>query len=162
MLLVFLLSFSVLLIPLILSRYSTYSIHISVSAMKITTALALSATASGVLGAVLPQQEPLTDHTVHVHHEPEKFLIELAPYQTRWVTEEEKWVLKLVCYYKPHLLRTPDKPQNQTNGYHFYRMASTSSMSPTRATQGHTPPSSVQPTQSVTPGRWNTATTSPS
>lgn len=63
--------------------------------MKITTALALSATASGVLGAVLPQQEPLTDHTVHVHHEPEKFLIELAPYQTRWVTEEEKWVLKL-------------------------------------------------------------------
>lgn len=84
--------------------------------MKITTALALSATASGALGAVLPQQEPLIDHTAHVHHEPEKFLIELAPYQTRWVTEEEKWVLKLVRYYESNILRIPDKPQDQTNG----------------------------------------------
>ncbi|RAL13655.1 Zn-dependent exopeptidase [Aspergillus homomorphus CBS 101889] len=62
--------------------------------MKLIATLALGATAStAVLGAVLPQQEPLTDHSVH--HGQERYLIELAPYQTRWVTEEEKWSLKL-------------------------------------------------------------------
>jgi leucyl aminopeptidase len=63
--------------------------------MKIQTALALSATASvGVLAATIPQQAPLNNP--QIHHEHEKYLIELAPYQTRWVTEEEKWALKLV------------------------------------------------------------------
>ncbi|PWY64082.1 aminopeptidase [Aspergillus heteromorphus CBS 117.55] len=63
--------------------------------MKLSIALALGATAStGALAAVLPQQEPITIPQV-VHHHQEKFLIELAPYQTRWVTEEEKWALKL-------------------------------------------------------------------
>ncbi|PYH47233.1 putative aminopeptidase [Aspergillus saccharolyticus JOP 1030-1] len=62
--------------------------------MKLIASLALSATAStAVLGAFLPQQEPLTDHSIH--HGQERYLIELAPYQTRWVTEEEKWSLKL-------------------------------------------------------------------
>ncbi|PYI31390.1 putative aminopeptidase [Aspergillus indologenus CBS 114.80] len=62
--------------------------------MKLIATLALGATAStAVLGAVLPQQEPLTEHSVH--HGQERYLIELAPYQTRWVTEEEKWALKL-------------------------------------------------------------------
>lgn len=62
--------------------------------MKLITALALSATASGVFAAVVPQQ-PLA--TIPAQLVQEKFLIELAPYQTRWVTEEEKWALKLVC-----------------------------------------------------------------
>lgn len=65
--------------------------------MKLTTALALSATASGVFAAVVPQQPLATMPAQLVHSDPEKFLIELAPYQTRWVTEEEKWALKLVC-----------------------------------------------------------------
>ncbi|RDH27131.1 Zn-dependent exopeptidase [Aspergillus welwitschiae] len=65
--------------------------------MKLSIALALGATAStGVLAAVVPQQEPLiTPQDPPTHHHQEKFLIELAPYQTRWVTEEEKWDLKL-------------------------------------------------------------------
>lgn len=62
--------------------------------MKIEFALALGATVStGALAAVIPQA-PLTNP--HIHHNQEKYLIELAPYQTRWVTEEEKWALKLV------------------------------------------------------------------
>ena len=73
--------------------------------MKLRAALALSATASaGVLAAaaVIPQQALLNNP--HIHHENEKYLIELAPYQTRWVTEEEKWALKLV-YLHDSVLR---------------------------------------------------------
>lgn len=70
--------------------------------MKIRAALALSATASGVLAAVVPQQALLNNP--QIHHENEKYLIELAPYQTRWVTEEEKWALKLV-YLHDSVLR---------------------------------------------------------
>ncbi|KKK19531.1 leucine aminopeptidase 1 [Aspergillus rambellii] len=62
--------------------------------MKISKALALSATAStGVWAYAIPQQDVMMNP--HIHHEQEKFLIELAPYETRWVTEEEKWALKL-------------------------------------------------------------------
>ncbi|OXV08934.1 hypothetical protein Egran_03303 [Elaphomyces granulatus] len=63
--------------------------------MKLLAALALSATASQtVFAAVLPpNQERLNSETPLYHTE--RFLIELAPYQTRWVTEEEKWALKL-------------------------------------------------------------------
>ncbi|KAF7591327.1 Leucine aminopeptidase 1 [Aspergillus hancockii] len=62
--------------------------------MRIHAALAWSATASvGVLAATIPQQALLNNP--QIHHEHERYLIELAPYQTRWVTEEEKWALKL-------------------------------------------------------------------
>ena len=60
--------------------------------MKFLTPLALSATA---LAAVIPQQAPLGPSIVQ-NSQQTKWLIELAPYQTRWVTEEEKWALKLV------------------------------------------------------------------
>lgn len=60
--------------------------------MKLLASLALSATA---LAAVIPQQAPLGSSIVH-NTQQTKYLIELAPYQTRWVTEEEKWALKLV------------------------------------------------------------------
>jgi hypothetical protein len=60
--------------------------------MKFITQLALSATA---LAAVIPQQAPLGPSIVQ-NSQQTKWLIELAPYQTRWVTEEEKWALKLV------------------------------------------------------------------
>lgn len=56
--------------------------------------LALSATVSTALAAVIPQ-EPLGPSIVQNTQQP-KWLIELAPYTTRWVTEEEKWALKLV------------------------------------------------------------------
>ncbi|KAJ5580063.1 Aminopeptidase [Penicillium hispanicum] len=61
--------------------------------MKFLTHLALSATASTALAAVVPQQ-PVAQSLSH-HSQQDKWLIELAPYQTRWVTEEEKWALKL-------------------------------------------------------------------
>ncbi|KAJ9194392.1 hypothetical protein DTO164E3_5370 [Paecilomyces variotii] len=67
--------------------------------MKFLTAVALGAAASTTaLGAVLPQQQhPLAGAPVEHQVSPtaEKYLIELAPYETRWVTEEEKWALKL-------------------------------------------------------------------
>ncbi|KAL1962618.1 hypothetical protein VTN77DRAFT_9332 [Rasamsonia byssochlamydoides] len=70
--------------------------------MKLLTALALGAAASQTtLALVLPQQQELLTQADALHDIPvshpssEKYLIELAPYQTRWVTEEEKWDLKL-------------------------------------------------------------------
>lgn len=133
--------------------------------MKLTTtALALSATAcSGVLAAVVPQQPMATIPAQHVNYDPNKFLIELAPYQTRWVTEEEKWALKLVCitssteqYYTTHAL--PRCRQTSANWQPCYRMGSISSMSPMHATQEHIPPSFVRPTAFATRRRWNTRT----
>lgn len=62
--------------------------------MKLLTALVLGATASTTaLAALIPQQRPLTGE--ESGHESGRYLIELAPYETRWVTEEEKWALKL-------------------------------------------------------------------
>ncbi|RHZ60575.1 putative aminopeptidase [Aspergillus thermomutatus] len=62
--------------------------------MKVFAAIALSATAlTGALAAVVTQEAFLNNP--RIHHDQEKYLIELAPYQTRWVTEEEKWALKL-------------------------------------------------------------------
>ncbi|OGE48795.1 hypothetical protein PENARI_c026G08669 [Penicillium arizonense] len=60
--------------------------------MKFFTPLALSATATA-LALVNPEQQPLAPSIVQ--NPQSKSLIELAPYQTRWVTEEEKWSLKL-------------------------------------------------------------------
>jgi leucyl aminopeptidase len=64
--------------------------------MKLSTALALGATAlTGTWAYAVPQQDVLENP--NIHHEQEQYLIELAPYETRWITEEEKWALKLVC-----------------------------------------------------------------
>ena len=62
--------------------------------MKLLATLALGAT-TGALASAIQAQEPLRDN-VQQPHETEKYMVELAPYQTRWVTEEEKWELKLV------------------------------------------------------------------
>lgn len=63
--------------------------------MKFSTSLALSASASTALAGVIPQQAPLVPSIVQ-NAQSTQWLIELAPYETRWVTEEEKWALKLV------------------------------------------------------------------
>lgn len=67
--------------------------------MKFAIPLALSATSTVVLATGMQQQEPLARVTPSIvqNQQLTKYLIELAPYQTRWVTEEEKWELKLVC-----------------------------------------------------------------
>lgn len=62
--------------------------------MKFLTPLTLCATATALV-LVNPEQQPLAPSIVQ--NPQSKSLIELAPYQTRWVTEEEKWSLKLVC-----------------------------------------------------------------
>ena len=74
--------------------------------MKFSTTIALSATASTVLAAVIPQV-PLGPSIVQ-NSQQTKWLIELAPYTTRWVTEEEKWELKLVSssWRSPSMLVT--------------------------------------------------------
>lgn len=68
--------------------------------MKLSTALTLGAAVqlSSAAAVQLPlvNQQPLSRPVENTHLQSEKYLIELAPYQTRWVTEEEKWELKLV------------------------------------------------------------------
>lgn len=41
--------------------------------------------------------EPIETDNVIIAANDEKFLIELAPGETQWVTEEEKWELRRVC-----------------------------------------------------------------
>ena len=59
----------------------------------ILVALAATSVSSFVLPwsqATLRPQHPILDAT------PEKFLIELSPGETKWVTEDEKWDLRRV------------------------------------------------------------------
>lgn len=63
--------------------------------MKYSCALALVATA--VTGLSLPQLQQTAFHDQAPFLQ-EKFLIELAPGDTRWVTEDEKWELKRVTH----------------------------------------------------------------
>lgn len=35
--------------------------------------------------------------------EPDEYLIELSPGETRWVTEDDKWALRRVCSYHTRL-----------------------------------------------------------
>lgn len=68
--------------------------------MKLSTALTLGAAVqlSSAAAVQLPLvSQPLSNKPLeNTQPQSEKYLIELAPYQTRWVTEEEKWELKLV------------------------------------------------------------------
>jgi leucyl aminopeptidase len=67
--------------------------------MKLQAVLALGAAIQSTSAAAVPyEQTPLIDHVPSTKTplpHTEKYLIELAPYDTRWVTEEEKWELKL-------------------------------------------------------------------
>lgn len=57
--------------------------------MRFSALLALSAAASTFASPALPdQQAPILNE--------EKYLIELGPGETRWITEDEKWELKRV------------------------------------------------------------------
>ena len=61
--------------------------------MKCLSALAVSLAATATaLSVARPDQAALG-----VTPEVEKYLIELSPGETRWVTEDEKWVLRRVC-----------------------------------------------------------------
>lgn len=74
--------------------------------MKYLAGFALGASLPAVLGAVIPQQESLGNPQIpqgqetlsnpQIHQWQDKYLVELGPDRLRWVTEEEKWALKLV------------------------------------------------------------------
>lgn len=67
--------------------------------MKLQAVFALGAAIQSTSAAAVPyEQTPLLDKvpSSKVPPQTEKYLIELAPYDIRWVTEEDKWELKLV------------------------------------------------------------------
>lgn len=63
--------------------------------MKFSKASILAACLPAATARFIEPQE--ADH-VDLHPTEETFLIELAPGETRWVTEEEKWELRRVIY----------------------------------------------------------------
>ena len=65
--------------------------------MKSSVLLSLSAVA--LVAAVATPKDPqviLQNPQVTID-EPDEYLIELSPGETRWVTEDEKWALRRVC-----------------------------------------------------------------
>jgi hypothetical protein len=82
-----------------------------------TTALAAAAAARS-LQVPLGGQAPLSTSNDGV----EKFLVEFAPGEERWITEEEKWALKRV--------RLPPLPSLNPSLILFSRKASSSWTSP--------------------------------
>ena len=65
--------------------------------MKSSVLLSLSAVA--LVAAVVTPKDPqviLQNPQVTID-EPDEYLIELSPGETRWVTEDEKWALRRVC-----------------------------------------------------------------
>lgn len=58
--------------------------------MLILSLLALSALVASTLSVPEPQQVALGNH------ETERYLIEINPGETRWVTEDDKWALRRV------------------------------------------------------------------
>ena len=60
--------------------------------MKLFAALAAIAATASAIAASEPKQAILDGGA-----ELERFLIELGPGETRWITEDEKWELRRVC-----------------------------------------------------------------
>ncbi len=76
--------------------------------MKYTCALMLAVSAV-TASVVIPQlqQVALKDQVTVLQ---DKFLIELQPGKTRWVTEEEKWALRRVCSSRMRAPRSKADP----------------------------------------------------
>lgn len=87
--------------------------------MQYTCALALVVTAVTAISIPQPRQAALIDQAALRQ---DKFLIELAPEETRWVTEDEKWNLRRVPFLgrMPHIIAdvaAPGRPQ--FHGHNF-------------------------------------------
>jgi bacterial leucyl aminopeptidase len=61
--------------------------------MLVLSLLALSALIASTLSLPEPQQAALGNHETVV---PERYLIEINPGETQWVTEDDKWALRRV------------------------------------------------------------------
>lgn len=61
--------------------------------MKFSSATAIAACATAATARFI---EPFEADSIDLFPTKEQFLIELAPGETRWVTEDEKWELRRV------------------------------------------------------------------
>lgn len=61
------------------------------------SALLLSLCTTAFAAAAQNPQAVLQDSAQAAVGEPEKYLIELSPGETRWITEDDKWALRRVC-----------------------------------------------------------------
>lgn len=67
--------------------------------MKSSILLSLyAATIAAAVTHPRDSQIVLTDQQQPTIVEPDEYLIELSPGETRWVTEDEKWELRKVCF----------------------------------------------------------------
>lgn len=71
--------------------------------MKFSTVSILALSAAAVNARFIEAHEK--DQVV-ISNVEEKYLIELSPGETRWVTEEEKWELRRVCPLNSRICRS--------------------------------------------------------
>ena len=65
--------------------------------MKSSVLLSLSAVALAAAIATPKDPQVVLQNPQVTIDEPDQYLIELSPGETRWVTEDEKWALRRVC-----------------------------------------------------------------
>jgi leucyl aminopeptidase len=65
--------------------------------MKYSVLLSLSAVALAAAVATPKEPQIVFQNPQVTIDEPDQYLIELSPGETRWVTEDEKWALRRVC-----------------------------------------------------------------
>ena len=65
--------------------------------MKSSVLLSLSAVALAAAVATPKDPQAVLQTPQVTIDEPDQYLIELSPGETRWVTEDEKWALRRVC-----------------------------------------------------------------
>lgn len=65
--------------------------------MKSSVLLSLSAVALAAAAATPKDPQIVLQNPQVTIDEPDQYLIELSPGETRWVTEDEKWALRRVC-----------------------------------------------------------------
>ena len=65
--------------------------------MKSSVLLSLSAVALAAAVATPKDPQAVFQTPQVTIDEPDQYLIELSPGETRWVTEDEKWALRRVC-----------------------------------------------------------------
>ena len=65
--------------------------------MKSSVLLSLSAVALAAALATPKEAQVVFQNPQVTINEPDQYLIELSPGETRWVTEDEKWALRRVC-----------------------------------------------------------------
>jgi leucyl aminopeptidase len=76
--------------------------------MKSSVLLSLSAVALAAALATPKEPQVVFQNPQVTIDEPDEYLIELSPGETRWVTEDEKWALRRVCTHLVAVMRASD------------------------------------------------------